>query len=175
MTSETLRRSRIRPTRSAKWGLIALFLLPALVLYLLFVLVPIIQGAYYSLFKWNGLKPLTEFVGLANYTRALGDDLFTGALAHNFLIVGLSLAVQIPFSLALAVFLNRRFPGRTIFRIIFFLPYVISEVITAILFYLLLQPDGMVNSVLGWAGLSSLQQDWFGSITIVMLSLFVVI
>jgi raffinose/stachyose/melibiose transport system permease protein len=59
--------------------------------------------------------------------------------------------------------------------VIFFLPYVISEVITAIMFYLLLQPDGAVNSVLRWAGLGSLAQDWFGDLSLVMLTMFVVI
>jgi raffinose/stachyose/melibiose transport system permease protein len=161
--------------RSARWSLIGLFLLPALSVYLLFVLIPIAQGAYYSLFKWNGLKPLTDFVGLGNYARALADDLFVGAVAHNAMIIVLSLTVQIPFALALAVFLNRRFPGRSILRLTFFLPYVISEIITGILFYLLLQSDGMVNSVLRWGGLASLALDWFGDLGIVMLTLFVVI
>ncbi len=162
--------------RRGSWRSVALFLAPALGLYLLFVLVPIATGAYYSLFKWNGLKPLTDFIGLGNYQRAIADPLFTGAVFHNALIVVLSLGVQIPFALALAVFLNSRFPGRALFRVIFFLPYVISEVITAILFYLLLQPDGMVNSVLRWGGLGGFASDWFGDLGLVMVpTLFVVI
>jgi raffinose/stachyose/melibiose transport system permease protein len=176
MTAEPLARPYgANPRRLARWRTIALFLLPALALYGVFVLLPIVQGAYYSLFRWNGLKPLTEFVGFGNYQRALGADQFVGAITNNVLIVILSLAVQIPFALALATYLNGRFPGRAIFRVIFFLPYVISEVITGILFYLLLQPDGTVNSVLRWAGLSVWAQDWFGDISIVMLTLFVVI
>lgn len=176
MTAESVARPRTgNPRRWARWRLIVLFLLPALTLYVVFVLIPIVQGGYYSLFKWNGLKPLTDFIGLGNYQRALSTDGFIGAVSNNVLIVVLSLAVQIPFSLALATFLNGRFPGRAVFRIIFFLPYVISEVITGILFYLLLQPDGTVNSVLRWAGLSGFTQDWFGDLSIVMLTLFVVI
>jgi raffinose/stachyose/melibiose transport system permease protein len=166
---------RLATGRSAKWSLIVLFLMPALAVYLLFVLIPIAQGAYYSLFKWNGLKPLTDFVGLGNYARALDNDLFVSAFAHNVLIIVLSLSVQIPFALALAVYLNRRFPGRTILRITFFLPYVISEIITGILFFLLLAPDGMVNSVLKWGGAGSLAQDWWSDLGIVMFTLFVVI
>jgi raffinose/stachyose/melibiose transport system permease protein len=162
-------------TRRGRWLPIVLFLLPALVLYLVFVLVPIGQGAYYSLFKWNGLQPLTNFIGLDNYTKALGTKLFVDSVWHNALIIILSLAIQIPFSLAVAVYLNARFPGRAILRLIFFLPYVISEVITSIMFYLLLQPDGAVNSVLRWAGLSSLVQDWFGDLSLVMLTMFAVI
>src|SRR5437667_12880419 len=92
---------RLTTRRSAKWSRIALFLRPALSVYLPFVLIPIGQGAYYSLFKWNGLKPLTDFVGLANYARAIGDDLFVGAFTHNAMIIVLSLTVQIPFALGL--------------------------------------------------------------------------
>ena len=65
---------------------------------------------------------------------ALGSDTFRTAVGNNVLIVVLSLALQIPFSLGLAVLLNRRFPGRAIFRLIFFLPYVLSEAITGIVF-----------------------------------------
>jgi raffinose/stachyose/melibiose transport system permease protein len=163
-----------RPRRSG-WLAIVAFLVPALALYVVFVLLPIFQGAFYSLFKWNGLQPLTTFVGLGNYQKALGTKLFIDSVGHNALIIVLSLCLQIPFSLALAVYLNARFPGRAILRVIFFLPYVISEVITAIMFYLLLQPDGAVNSVLRWAGLSGLTQDWFGDLGLVMLTMFVVI
>ena len=161
--------------RSARWLPIILLLLPALVLYAAFVLLPIVQGAYYSLFKWNGLQPLTNFIALDNYAKALGTRQFTNAVWNNAFVIILSLTVQIPFSLALATYLNARFPGRALFRLIFFLPYVISEVITAIMFYLLLQPDGMVNSVLRWAGLGGFVQDWFGDTALVMWTLFFVI
>jgi raffinose/stachyose/melibiose transport system permease protein len=162
-------------TRRGSWLPIALFLLPGLALYLVFVLLPIGQGAWYSLFKWNGLQPLTNFIGIDNYTKALGTRLFVDSVWHNALIIILSLTIQIPFSLTLAVYLNARFPGRGLLRLIFFLPYVISEVITAIMFYLLLQPDGAVNSVLRWAGLGAFTQDWFGDLSLVMLTMFVVI
>ncbi|HEY5112522.1 MAG TPA: sugar ABC transporter permease, partial [Coriobacteriia bacterium] len=115
-------RARLR----SRWITIATFLLPALALFVIFVLLPIAQAAYYSLFKWNGLQPLTDFIGLKNYQVALGSDTFRSAIGNNVFIVVLSLALQIPFSLGLAVLLNRRFPGRGIFRLIFFLPYVLS-------------------------------------------------
>jgi raffinose/stachyose/melibiose transport system permease protein len=162
-------------TSRRTWLPIVLFLLPALALYVVFVLLPIVQGAFYSLFKWNGLQPLTNFIALGNYTKALGTRLFIDSVWHNAMIIILSLTIQIPFSLALAVYLNARFPGRALLRVIFFLPYIISEVITAIMFYLLLQPDGAVNSVLRWAGLGSFAQDWFGDLSLVMLTMFVVI
>jgi raffinose/stachyose/melibiose transport system permease protein len=167
--------ARKRWSNPGKGLSIALFLLPALALYLLFVGVPVIQAAYYSLFKWNGLQPLDNFIGLDNYAKALSASYFTNAVQHNTLIVVLSLLIQIPFSLSLAVFLNQRFPGRTLFRLIFFLPYVISEIVTGILFYQLLQDTGagVVNSFLrGWGVVGP---DWWGDTTLVMITLFVVI
>ena len=158
-----------------KWLTIGLFLLPALVLYLVFVIIPIIQAAHFSLYKWNGLGPLTDFVGLKNYQVALASDVFWQAVGNNVLVIVLSLLLQIPFSLGLAILLNRRFPGRAIFRLLFFLPYVLSEAITGIVFSLLLQPDALVDTALQRVGLEGLIQDWLGNTDIVMITLFVII
>jgi raffinose/stachyose/melibiose transport system permease protein len=168
-------RPRFGSRRPTKWVTIGFFLVPALAYYLLFVLFPVVQAAFYSLFKWNGLTPLTDFIGLKNYVTAFTSDTFITAVSNNLLIIVLSLAIQIPFSLALAVMLNRRFPGRAIFRLIFFLPYVLSEAITGIVFTLLLQPGALVDSSLAGVGLEGLVQDWLGDTTIVMLTMFVII
>ena len=71
-------RAGLAPARSRWTGLasVGLFLLPALLLYGVFVLIPIIQAAHFSLYDWNGLKPLTDFVGLENYQRALSEPTF---------------------------------------------------------------------------------------------------
>ncbi len=170
-----LPRSRGRSTRISTRLTIGLFLLPALVLYLLFVIIPVVQAAHFSLYRWNGLQPLTDFIGIKNYQVALANDAFRTAIANNFLIVVLSLGIQIPFSLGLAVLLNRRFPGRAVFRLLFFLPYVLSEAITGIVFRLMLQPGSLVNSALTSAGLGGWVQDWLGDETLVMVTLFVII
>jgi raffinose/stachyose/melibiose transport system permease protein len=164
-----------RAARSARWGTVALFLLPAFGLYALFVLFPILQAAVYSAFRWNGLQPLTDFVGFDNYGRALSDPVFLGAITHNGLVIALSLAIQIPFALALALMLNSHFRGRALLRLIFFAPYVISEVITGLVFHLLLVPGGMVDSALEAMGLGFVVQLWLADPDIVMLTLFVII
>ena len=168
-------RTRSRPRLPSKWVTIALFLLPALALYLTFVIIPIIQAAHFSLYKWNGLAPLEDFVGLKNYEVALASDVFRTAVSNNLLVIVLSLLLQIPFSLGLAVLLNRRFPGRAVFRLLFFVPYVLSEAITGIVFRLLLQPGALIDSSLQTAGLGGLIQDWLGDSTVVMFTLFVII
>ena len=170
--------SRARRRRSGprtRWLTIGLFVLPALVLYAVFVLLPIVQAMHYSLYKWNGLTPLTDFVGLENYVAAVNSRTFTISVGNNLLILFLSLFIQIPFSLALAVLLNRRFPGRAMFRVLFFLPYVLSEAVTGIVFSLLLQPDSVLDSTLTNAGLEGFVQDWLGDSTLVMITLFVII
>src|SRR4029078_11825677 len=151
------------------------FSVPARPLYLVFVIVPILQAAHFSLYKWNGLGPLEDFIGIKNYQVALASDVFWQALGNNVLVIVLSLLIQIPFSLGLAILLNRRFPGRAIFRLLFFVPYVLSEAITGIVFSLLLQPDTLVDSALKGIGLEGLIQDWLGNTDIVMLTLFVII
>jgi raffinose/stachyose/melibiose transport system permease protein len=172
-TTSVQRQTRRR--RWTRWSTVALFVLPALVLYALFVLLPIAQAGFYSLFKWNGLKPLTEFIGLANYERALSDPVFLGAISHNFFIILLSLAIQIPFALGLALLLNRDFPGRAVLRLLFFAPYVIAEVIAGIVFKLMLTPDGLVDQSLEAAGLGSLTQLWLADPDFVMYTMFFII
>ena len=112
--------------------MIVVFLAPALMLYSTFVLYPIIQSTRYSLYDWNGLESLDNFVGLDNFRRAFSDANFTAALKHNVIIIVLSLALQIPFALGLAMLLNSRIKGRAVLRTLFFAPYVLSEVVTGV-------------------------------------------
>jgi len=169
-------RSRSRTGRNLRaWGGAGLFMLPALALYALFVLIPIVQAARFSLFDWNGLEPLDQFIGLANFQRALADPVFLGAVSHNAFIVILSLAVQIPFALGLALMLNGRFRGRAILRLIFFAPYVIAEVITAIVWSLILQPNGLADHFLTAIGLGDAYHPWLADTDTVLVALFFII
>lgn len=130
-------------------GTILLFLLPSAILYLIFVLLPVIQAAYYSLFRWSGLGPLTEFYGLKNYVLALTDNVFLKAFSNNVIIVVLSLLIQLPFALILALTIGKSLPGRTIFRTIFFLPYILSDVVTGVIWTFIYRPDGgLLNTTL---------------------------
>jgi raffinose/stachyose/melibiose transport system permease protein len=162
----------------ARWGrraTIIAFLTPALVLYVLLALVPIFQGAFYSGFDWNGLEPLEHFVGLQNYRDALADPVFLGALRHVLVILVLSLVLQLPFALGLAVLLNERMRGRALLRLLFFLPFVLSDVITAIVWRLMLQPGGLVDHSLDGAGLDGLVRLWLADPDVVLYTVFAVV
>src|SRR5262245_14945371 len=143
--------------------------------YLLFVLFPVVQALHYSLYNWTGLGALTDYIGLDNYRRALDDDAFRGAIRHNGLLVLLTIAVQLPVALGVALMLNRPLRGRAALRLIFFAPYVLSEAITAVIWLLILQPDGLVDQTMRAVGLGSLVQLWLADVSIVGLSLFIVI
>ena len=154
---------------------IVVFLLPALALYLAFVVYPIVQSTRYSLYDWNGLEPLTDFVGIDNFRRAFSDQLFRDALRHNGIIIALSLLLQIPFALGLALLLNVKLPGRALLRTMFFAPYILSEVVTAVVWRQILRPDGLLDQSLTAIGAEGLIHEWLGNPDIVLYSLFFVI
>ncbi len=165
------------PRRGQDYVTIALFLLPAVILFALFLIYPIFRSAYYSLFNWNGLGPATKFVGLNNFKLILTDQVFLKAIGNCIIIVVLSLAVQLPLALILAIMVGRDLPGRAFFRSIFFMPYVISEVITAIIWISMFSPDpenGFINALLILIpGVHA--QNFLGDINQVMACVFLVL
>jgi len=174
----TAGRRSLRPADSARRRRrleLAFFIVPALVFYLALVLYPILQAVHYSLFNWSGLGTLSDFVGIGNYRDAFNDPEFTGAIKHNFILVGLSLVVQFPIALGVALLLNRPFRGRRAARIVFFAPYVLSEAITAVIWLLILQPDGLVDRGFQSVGLGGAVQLWLADLNLVLFTMFVVI
>ncbi len=106
----------------------AIMLPPALILFTVFVILPIGEAAWYSFFNWDGFGRPLHFVGLTNYLQLLGDSAFDHAVADNLLIIAVSLLIQLPLALGLALLLSRRQIGTAVFRLIFFLPYVLADV-----------------------------------------------
>jgi raffinose/stachyose/melibiose transport system permease protein len=115
-------------------GTILLFLPPALLLYTLFVILPIGESAWYSVFNWNGFGRPTHWIGLDNYRFVFESRAFGLALRNNLLIIVVSLLIQLPMALALAVALADRFRGAVAMRMLFFLPYVLAEIATGLIF-----------------------------------------
>lgn len=154
---------------------IAMFIGPALALFLVFVIFPVFQAARFSLYQWNGLEPMTKFIGLDNYREVLGDPIFRSGIQHNFIIVALSLLIQLPLGLGIALLLNRKMRFRTVLRLIIFIPYVLAEVIAAVVWLLLLQPRGPIDEIMDTAGLGGLRQLWLGDQKVALYTLFVVL
>jgi raffinose/stachyose/melibiose transport system permease protein len=169
---------RARPPRSRrvvrKRVELIVLLVPPIVLFLGFVIVPMIFAVWYSLYNWSGFGPLNDFIGTANYTGVLTGPVFHQALLHNVIIAVLSLVIQLPISIGLALLLNRRMRGRTFLRLAVFAPFVLSEATAAVMWYELLQPGGPLDALLKAAGLGGLVHYWLASTSLVLYSVFVV-
>ncbi|WP_182111606.1 MULTISPECIES: carbohydrate ABC transporter permease [unclassified Actinotalea] len=159
----------------AKRGEIALLTGPAVVIFLAFVIFPVVMAAYYGFYRWKGFGPPTDFVGLDNYLAIFRDTTFHDALLHNGFIVVMSLVLQGPAAVALALLLNQRMRGRSLVRVLIFVPYVISEVIVGTGWSMMLRTGGAINDVLDSIGLSWLSVDWLGDPDVAIWTLMLII
>jgi len=105
---------------------IALLTGPAIIVFVGLVIFPIALAAYYGFYKWQGYGAPTDWVGLNNYKLIFTDPDFHRVLLHNGLIVVASLVIQGPLAILLALLLNQKIRGRSLIRILIFVPFVIS-------------------------------------------------
>jgi ABC-type sugar transport system permease subunit len=148
--------------------------LPALLLYFVFKLLPMVSGIYLSLLKWDGIAP-PEFVGIRNYVRMFSDETIGLALWHNALYALGTVTAKIVISLLLALLLNQALRGRTIYRTALFLPVVMSFVVVGILWSWLYNTQfGLINTLLTSMGLGVLAHDWLGDPSTALWALMVV-
>jgi raffinose/stachyose/melibiose transport system permease protein len=117
-----------------KLSTILLFLPPALLLFTLFVVLPVGEAAWYSGFNWNGFGKPTNWIGLDNYRFVFENRAFGTAFKNNLLIIAISLVIQLPLALSLAIILADRFRGSVALRMVFFLPYILAEIATGLIF-----------------------------------------
>ncbi|HUY49075.1 MAG TPA: sugar ABC transporter permease [Streptosporangiaceae bacterium] len=165
---------RLRPGHRRKLEL-ALLLAPGLVLFIGFVLLPIVLAAYDGMYKWSGFGALGPFAGLYNYRLVLSDPVFRQAFMHNLIIVVASIVSQLPLGLGMALLLNRRIRGRALLRTLAFAPFVLPYATTAVMWLLLLQPGGFVDQVMKLAGLGGLIQLWLANLHLVIYTMIVVL
>lgn len=150
----------------------AVFVLPALIVYLLMVMLPIVTSGYYSTLTWNGLGDGT-FVGIQNYIKMFDDKVFLLSARNSLLLAVLSVVGQLIPALALALILARGIKGEKIFRTIFFIPVVISTVVIGQLFLKIYNPEyGMLNDFITKTGIGT-THDWLGDINTVLISAFI--
>ncbi|WP_417691644.1 carbohydrate ABC transporter permease [Roseibium sp.] len=116
-----------------------LFLLPGLLMFAIYVLIPIVQSIWISFHEWDGLGD-KAWIGLGNYVELLDDDTFYTSLKNNFLWLVLYL-LAIPGGLAVALFLNQNVMGIRLYKSLFFFPFVISQVVVGLMFTWFYAPD----------------------------------
>lgn len=130
MTAATFKRN----FGGGRFTALILFLPPALLLFTLFVILPIAEAAWYSGFNWNGFGSPTNWIGFDNYRFVFDARAFGLAFRNNIAIIVVSLLIQLPLALSLALALASRFRGAVALRILFFMPYVLAEIATGMIF-----------------------------------------
>lgn len=136
-----------------------LFMAPFLAVFVAFVAVPAVLGIWMSLHDWDYMLPAKPFVGAQNYldlfdSASASFELFWNGMKATGLFTLLSVPVLVTVPLAIAVLLNRHFRGRTFFRALFFMPYVLGVAVVGLLFRFMLDPNiGIVNGLIDGTGL----------------------
>ncbi len=141
---------------------IFLFILPALLLFLVILVAPIFLSGYYSFFDWNGFGKKT-FIGLENYKELFTSNSigFVKALGNALLLAVLSVGVQLPLALGLALLLGKGRKGERGFLSIYFMPVLISTVVIGQLWLKIYNPSyGILNVILRAVGLDNLARIW---------------
>ncbi|MEO6122434.1 MAG: sugar ABC transporter permease [Ilumatobacteraceae bacterium] len=149
-----LRKGNSVKRRQARWAYV--FLSPAILLFLLTVIYPMLRSLQYSFFKWPLGNAKKTFLGFDNYKKLLfDDDLFHTSVKNTLHFTILTVIPTIAIALGLALLLNsKRLRGRGVFRTIYFIPVVTSLVAVSFVWRWLLEPTfGLVNTALGWIGI----------------------
>lgn len=156
MISESVKQEVFTPHQSNRWSLakwirqanqgnrltmLLIFLPPALLIFTIFVIFPLGEAAYYGFFKWNGYGEVTNYIGLKNYERIFKHSVFSSALWNTAKIILVSLFIQLPLGLALALAIYKKGWGNNIFRLIFFLPFILAEVVAGLIWRFIFDGD----------------------------------
>ncbi|MBB6451316.1 raffinose/stachyose/melibiose transport system permease protein [Geomicrobium halophilum] len=168
-------KSYIKKNKRKKTRIILGFIIPALVIYMIFTIYPIIATLNYSLTDWSGVSGESDFVGIQNYINLLGDSTFWQALQNNLFLVLVSVFLQIPLGLLMALVLFTPIFGKQLLNIVFFLPYLMSTVAIGILWLFMYDPSsGPINQLTEFLGIGMF--DWLGDPNLALMSvLFVLI
>jgi len=169
-----MKSKEVKKRRKRKKALaISLFLLPALVVYLIFIIYPIIATFNYSLLDWNGMSE-SIFIGLDNFKQLLTDSSFWYALRNNMYLVLVSVFVQVPLGLAMALILLSKIKGTKLLNVLFFLPYLMSAVAIGLLWVFMYDPaNGPINMALNAFGFESI--SWLASNNIAIIAVLIVL
>jgi raffinose/stachyose/melibiose transport system permease protein len=140
-----------------------LYILPAFVLFVVFLGVPAVQTAQYSLFRWNGIGPST-WVGLQNYAELFTDSVLRSSFLHAGVLIFFYAVIPVVLALFLTAIISRgaNLRGMSLFRTALFLPQVVASVVVATSWVAIYSPNGLVNQLLRLVGLDSLTRAWLG-------------
>jgi raffinose/stachyose/melibiose transport system permease protein len=152
-----------------------ILLAPALIIYCLFAVYPMVNVVALSFQRWNGLTTTSQFVGLDNYVQVFTQDpVFWTAARNTVLWTAMSVVFPPSIGFLLALSLNQNIPGRTPLRALFYMPVIIAPIAVATMWRWMYDPFfGLFNAALTQLGLDGLIQDWLGDRNVAIYSMFV--
>lgn len=145
-----------------KKGTRIIMLLPALALFLIYIILPVFVTFYYSLTDYSGIgKPV--FVGTKNFSTLLKDKIFMNSVGNTFIVIGMILLLIIPLAFILALLINNQLRFASFVKALNFAPFVVAPILVGLIWYFILDPTiGLVNNLLSLIGLESWTQEWIG-------------
>ncbi len=166
-------RAGTRAGRRGNTGFVLACLLPALVLFAVFMVIPTVNVFRMSLYTWSGFSPEMHFVGLDNFTKLFDDAQFLRAFQNTVALLVVVTVVTMGMGLLLAAVMTRqRLRGRNVYRFILYVPSVLSVVVIAAIFSAVFdQQNGLLNGTLKLLSLDGLQQVWLGNQRLVIYSI----
>lgn len=141
--------------------LVSLFVVPALVIYVVFQIIPLIGAIFFSFVDWNGIggSEIT-FVGIKNYLDAFQNAGFILSLKNMLKMVFFSVLFHTPIALLMAVAINTKCKGYRAFKALFFVPTVFPLTAVGLMWYFVFMPTGSLNALLKAIGLADMAQPW---------------
>jgi N-acetylglucosamine transport system permease protein len=141
---------------------IILFLLPGLLTYTIFVILPGLQAFWISLYEWDGMGPST-YIGFGNFLKMFRDDLAQKAIINNVYLLVVPTLVVLVLALLFGELIRSGVKGGGFFQIVFFFPNLLSMVIVGIIWLFVFSPNlGLLNAILRGVGLVKLAKPWLG-------------
>lgn len=154
-----------------------LYLMPTILLMLLLLIIPIGIVIRYSFFDNVIINKNPVFVGLSNYQKVLADKGFLVAIKNTLIFVGISIVAHMLLGIMFAMLLNTRYVGtftKSLFRVIYVLPWMFTASVIAILWKMMMNPNGIINYLLQIMNITSTQIEWLGSRNFALLSVTII-
>lgn len=140
----------------------AIMMIPSLLVYVFFIIMPVLITVYYSFMKFTGVGE-PKFIGFKNYVNLFRDPFFFTALKNTCIILLMSVIVLLPLSFILALLLEKPFRGNGLCKAMIFSPYVIAPILVGVLWVFILDPYmGLINALLNAVGLEKFALEWIG-------------
>lgn len=145
------------------------FVVPALILFLTFSAYPLLKTFHLSLFEWNGVSPDMKFIGFNNYIAVFSDEIWWKSIANGLYFAFFALLIMNPLALILAVLVHSGVKGGRFYRVIYYIPPIMSSLIVGYMWRWIFEPyGGILNTILESLHLESLKRVWLNDLSTVM-------